>query len=129
MRYHCPRCGFESKRDNWAERHPFAAAVFGVPAFLTVVGVTVAHPWFAVPVLVVVCALLVNDAVRRRAAIAARADYEYRQGIAGAVFATDKTSPLRPAPAQQPAERPGHVMNRWPTTPLPTKPIRKGTQS
>lgn len=70
--------------------------------------VILAYPWFAVPVLVVVCALLVNRAQRRRAAIAARADHEHRQQIAGAVFAELRMSPILPAPAP--------VMNRWPTT-------------
>lgn len=91
----CPRCGFESSRDRWHERHPIAAAIFGVPAFLTVVGATIAHPWFAFPVLIAVCALLVNDAMRRRAAIAARADWDYRQQMAADAARGPQPQPLR----------------------------------
>lgn len=121
--HQCPRCGFESSRDRWHERHPVAAAIFGLPAFLTVVGATIAHPWFAVPVLVAVCALLVNDAMRRRAAIAARADWDYRQQMAASIPLARPPLPSGgqfvppPGPAfvrpRNPA--PWHVVTQMPT--------------
>lgn len=118
----CERCGYEPrrlKRDAWADRHPAAAVCagmfVGLPALYAVAGVILAYPWFFMPVFVVVCALLVNRAQRRRAAIAARADHEYRQQMLGVPAADRAMSPIRPMPA--PAQRPGHVMNRWPTTP------------
>ncbi|SPM34770.1 Mycobacterium rhizamassiliense ORFan, partial [Mycobacterium rhizamassiliense] len=70
----CPRCGFESKRRNWADRHQAAAVCaavfFGLAALYTVVGVLLAYPWFFVPMLVVVCAFMVDRRMRVRAAIA-----------------------------------------------------------
>ncbi|GAB1811107.1 hypothetical protein [Mycobacterium sp. MUNTM1] len=134
----CERCGYEPrrpKRDAWADRHPAAAVCTGVfvglPALYTVAGVILAYPWFFMPMLVVVCMVVVDRRMRRRAAIAARADYEYRQQMLGAVTAERGLSPGRPMPA--PADRPGHVMNRWPTTPArrpadhwsKTEPIRR----
>lgn len=83
-----------------------------------------AYPWFFVPVLVVVCAFIVDRRMRRRAAIAARADHEYRQQMLGAVMADQRMSPILAAPRA--AERPAHVMNRWPTTPMATAPTRRG---
>jgi hypothetical protein len=86
----CPRCGLESKRRGWWDRHPAAAVCaavfFGLPALYTVVGVILAYPRFLVPVLVVVCAVVVGRRQRRRAAIAARADHEHRELMARAVF-------------------------------------------
>lgn len=90
------------------------AGVFvGLPALYTVAGVILAYPWFFVPVLVVVCAFIVDRRMRRRAAIAARADYEYRQQMLATIRADPGLPPIHPMPAP---ERPGHVMNRWPTT-------------
>lgn len=136
MRAHyCPRCGFESERDGWRDRHPAAAVCAGVfvglPALYTVAGVILAYPWFFIPVLVVVCAYVVYRTLRRRAAVAARADHEYRQQMLAAMTADRGPAPRRPTPAPPwpAAELPGHVMNRYPTTPMSTHPIRKGTQS
>lgn len=120
--HECPRCGYESRRPKgatWTDRHPAAtvcAGVFvGLPALYTVAGVIVAYPWFTVPVLVVVCAVVVDLRMRRRAAIAARADWEHREAMNRAVFGGRIILPP-PAPGPQRDELPGHVMNRWPTT-------------
>ncbi|ANR92723.1 hypothetical protein O972_25300 [Mycobacterium avium subsp. avium 10-9275] len=105
--HQCPRCGLEFERDTWRDRHPAAAVCAGVfvglPALYTVAGVILAYPWFFVPVLVVVCALLVNRAQRRRAAIAARADWEYRQQMLGAVFADHRALAMQPPPRRRAA--------------------------
>lgn len=97
--HECPRCGFESSREPWRDRHPAAAVCAGVfvglPALYTVAGVILAYPWFFVPVLVVVCAVVVDRRMRRRAAIAARADYEHRALMARAVFSPPSLRPVR----------------------------------
>ncbi|WP_231973833.1 hypothetical protein [Mycobacterium sp. E1319] len=106
------------------------AGVFvGLPALYTVAGVFLAYPWFFVPLLVVVCAVLVDHRNRRRASIIARANFDYRQEIAGAVFARDYLSPIQP-PATVPVRSAGvvasrHVLNSWPTTPMLAAPMRR----
>jgi hypothetical protein len=85
----CPRCGLEfpCPHGSWADRHPAAAVCAGIfvglPALYTVAGVILAYPWFFVPVLIVVCALLVARQQRRLKAVAARADWEHRTLMAG----------------------------------------------
>ncbi|ETZ33165.1 hypothetical protein L843_3651 [Mycobacterium intracellulare MIN_061107_1834] len=78
----------------------------GLPALYTVVGVILAYPWFFVPVLVVVCAFVVDRRMRRRAAIAARADYEYRQQMLGTVMADHRVLAMQPPPRRQAADHP-----------------------
>ncbi|MCA2248813.1 hypothetical protein JF729_13585 [Mycobacterium intracellulare] len=103
----CPRCGFESSRDSWRDRHPAAAVCAGVfvglPALYTLVGVILAYPWFFVPVLVVACGFVVDRRMRRRAAIAARADYEYRQQMLAAVLTGQRLPSIQPPSRRRPA--------------------------
>lgn len=84
----CLRCGLESRcsHGNWADRHPAAVVLFALPAGFTLVSVTLAYPWFFVPLLVVAAAWWVDRRNRQRAAIAARADNEHREVIARAIF-------------------------------------------
>lgn len=127
-KHQCPRCGLESKQDAWWDRHPVAAVLLALPTLYTLTGVILAYPWFFVPVLVIVCALLVNRTGRRRAAIAARADHEHRELMAAAVFRRPSAPRDNRAKRFQPnvtGAHPRHVMNRWPTTPIPTAPIRR----
>lgn len=112
----CERCGYEprrSKRDAWADRHPAAAVCAGVfvglPALYTIAGVILAYPWFFIPVLVVVCAVVVDRRMRQRAAIAARADWEHRALMARTVF-----GPPTPLPVRR-----GRAADHW----SPTQPI------
>lgn len=42
-RHPCPRCGFESSRERWWDRHPVAAVLFALPAGYTLAGVPVVH--------------------------------------------------------------------------------------
>lgn len=86
MKHECPRCGYETDRKSWAERHPAATAVIAVPLLLSAVSVTLAHPWFFVPLLIVSCAVWVDRRQRRRSAILARADHDHRSLMARAVF-------------------------------------------
>lgn len=78
----CPRCGFESGHDSWHDRNPIPTVLLALPLTIFCIGALLAYPWFLIPVLMVVCALLVDRRQRRRAAIAARADYDYRQHMA-----------------------------------------------
>lgn len=114
--HECPRCGFESERDGWRDRHPAAAvcaSVFvGLPALYTVAGVILAYPWFAVPVLVVVCAVVVDHRMCRRAAIAARADWEHRRLIAAPI------APVRPVGQRQAHSLPWQMVKLLRTEPL-----------
>lgn len=81
------------------------AGVFvGLPALYTVAGIVLAYPWFFVPVLVVVCAVVVDRQMRRRAAIAARADWEYRQQMLGAVLADQYLPAIQPPPRRRAAD-------------------------
>lgn len=116
-RHACPRCGLEStySRDTWADRHPVAAALLALPAGFTLVSVTLAYPWFVVPLLVVLAAWWVDRRNRHRAAIVARAGYEHRELIARAVL-TPQPLPVEP-PRRLPRPR---GADHWSTTqPLP----------
>jgi hypothetical protein len=112
----CPRCGFESKRDAWWERHPYAAvaaaAFVGLPAGYTLVGVTLAYPWFFLPLLVVVCAFVVDRRMLRRPAIAARADYGHR------ALSVAPIPPVRPLPQRQAHSLPWQAVRLLRTAPL-----------
>lgn len=108
----CERCGYESggpkgrldrsapgrRRVRWRVRR-LAGALHrrrrdpGVPVVF-------------VPVLVVVCAFVVDRRMRRRAAIAARADYEYRQQMLGTVMADHRVLAMQPPPRRQAADHP-----------------------
>lgn len=85
----CARCGFESSRDQWWDRHPAAAVLVALPTGYTIIGVILAYPWFFIPVLVIVCAVAVDRRQRRRAAIAARADHDHREQLVREVRAAD----------------------------------------
>ncbi|OBJ49550.1 hypothetical protein A9W95_25650 [Mycobacterium sp. 1423905.2] len=102
----CLRCGFDCRRDSWAERHPTATAVIAVPTIWTVISVTLAYPWFFIPVLIVAAAWWVDRRQRRRTAIAARADYEHRVLIA------------RELAQREPRQRRRGADQRSPTQPL-----------
>jgi hypothetical protein len=77
------------------DRHPLAGGLLVLPAGYTIIDVLLAYPWFFVPVLVVVCAVIVDRRQRQRRAIAARADHAYRKQIAEAVFAPRKLPQVR----------------------------------
>lgn len=129
----CPRCGLESSRERWWDRHPAAAVCTGVfvglPTLYTLAGIILAYPWFFVPVLVIVCAFVIDRRMRRRAAISARAEWEYREEMVRAMQHQPGRPPTPPGAAQmrqaawQPdgsAVRPRnpapwHVVTQWPT--------------
>lgn len=127
--HYCPRCGLESSRDAWWDRHPVAAALLTLPAVYTLVAVLLANPWFFMPVLMVAAAWWVDRRNRRRAAIAARAEHEYRQQMVRAMNirpALPMGSPIPPLRAgNKPWEPHWRVMNAR-TAPIATQPIKKG---
>lgn len=115
----CQRCGYEPRRpkwDAWADRHPAGAVCAGVfvglPALYTVAGIILAYPWFFVPMLVVVCAVVVDRRMRRRAAIAARADWEHRALIAAPI------APVRPVPQRLAHSLPWQMVKLLRTEPI-----------
>ncbi|ORW28190.1 hypothetical protein AWC19_27530 [Mycobacterium palustre] len=97
----------------------------GLPGLYTLVAIMLVYPWFTIPATIIVCAVLLNRAARKRAAIAARADHEYREmmvramqqpgrpaldaeGLRRAAWQPDvAVRPSRPAP--------WHVVTQWPT--------------
>ncbi|WP_157185994.1 hypothetical protein [Mycobacterium canetti] len=118
----CPRCGYETRRKSWAQRHPAATAVIAVPTIYLLIGALLAYPWLCMPLLVVGAAWWMDRRNRRRAAIVARADHDHRELMARAVF----TDAPQPQPHRRPAaRRPGHVLTDWPTTPMTTRPMRR----
>lgn len=118
----CPRCGLELSRDTWRDRHPAAAVCAGVfvglPAGYTLVGIMLIWPWFTIPATIIVCAVLLNRAARKRAAIAARAEWEHREMMVRAM----QQFPSRPLPGAQQMRR-----EAWqPRVPLPPTPQNVG---
>ncbi|WP_139043251.1 hypothetical protein [Mycobacterium lentiflavum] len=93
---------------------------FGLPALYTVAGVILAYPWFFMPVLVVVCAVVVDRRNRPRAAIAARADSEHR-----ALIAASLRWPVLPAHPRSAGASPSCAATTGTDHCSPTNPIRK----
>ncbi|WP_407689721.1 hypothetical protein [Mycobacterium sp. HUMS_1102779] len=109
------------------DRHPAAVAVIALPTMYTLVGVILAFPWFFIPLLIVAAAGWVDRRNRKRAAIAARADWEHRTLMARAIFAPHPLLPAPLNPPPKPRTAPvsvRHVLTDWPTTPMLTRPIR-----
>src|SRR3954454_2025714 len=118
-KHECPRCGLKtrSSRGSWVDRHAATTALCGLVAGYIIVNVVVAHPWFCMPVLVVVAAVWVDRRNRKRAASAARADFEYQ-----AQLLPETQSPGGPpAATPQPVRRRPRAADHW----SPTKPIPK----
>ncbi|WP_141681921.1 hypothetical protein [Mycobacterium malmoense] len=82
MKHSCLRCGFQSGHDAWWDRHPWPAALAAVPLLVFLAGAVLAYPWVLVPLLVVAVGVWVDWRQRQRNAVAARADWDYRQHMA-----------------------------------------------
>ncbi|MCV7088878.1 hypothetical protein [Mycobacterium interjectum] len=95
----CPRCGMESKRDAWWDRHPVAAVSAGLYTLTFMAMMLSVYPVAAAVMIVVAAAAGVLYGAarerRRRAAIAARADWEHRELMAKAVFRAQLPQPRR----------------------------------
>lgn len=84
----CVRCGHELRcqHGSWPDRRPYAAALFAVPVTITGLGAIAAYPWLFVPLLMLAGVAYVADREhRRRAALAARADWEHREIMVAAL--------------------------------------------
>lgn len=114
---------------SWSDRHPAAATTAGLFTLTLMAMMLSVHPVAAMSMLggaaVVGVVWLVDRERDRRAAAGARADAANRE----LMRALNTGRPIRLAPMSSqltPARPPSrHVMNRWPTTPLATKPIRE----
>jgi hypothetical protein len=120
-KHECPRCGLESRssRGGWADRHAATTALCALVAGYIIVNVIVAYPWFGIPLLVVAAAVWVDRRNRKRAAVAARADYEHRAQL---------LREQQRAPADLPAVMPQPLRRRTRGADhsSPTQPIRRG---
>lgn len=112
----CLRCGLESRclHGSWADRHPAAAVAAGVPSVLFTLAAVGAYPLVLIPLIVVAAVVWLDRRQRRRAALAARADWEHRAVLAAAM-------PALAAPAPRRRGRPRGA-DHW----SPTQPIRSG---
>lgn len=120
-RQYCPRCGLEShhSQGGWHDRRPTGAVVLTV----IMLAMAVTHLWLFGVAAVGGALYFTHRERRRREALAARADYEHRRLMASAVFEPQWPRGFLPAPVKHPAAR--HVLTQWPTTPMPTQPIRR----
>ena len=80
----CPRCGLEAywAQGSWADRHPAAAVTAGLYTLTLMAIMLSIHPIAALAMVALTAAsatvcMAVGER-RRREALAARADYEYR---------------------------------------------------
>ncbi len=135
----CIRCGFESKcsHGGWADRHPTAAVMLGMPTVLFTLGAIGAYPWVFIPLIAAAALAYVADREwRRRQALAARADWDYRtaarnqqtpavrdaaEQMRRTAWQPDVWSAEQPLSPQLPhAVRPAnpapwHIVTQWPT--------------
>jgi len=77
----CQRCGLESRcpSGNWSDRHPAAAVALAAFTVMFSLVVVVGHPWLLIVAAVGAVVYFVDREVRRRRALAARADWEFRR--------------------------------------------------
>jgi hypothetical protein len=109
----CGRCGHETHRANWADRHPWPTAVAAVPLGIFAIGALVSYPAVVLAsVGLGVLAYVLGQRRARRIALARRADYEH----ALIVGQPPAQRVAMPAPARRPI-RPANL----PTVPLRTQ--------
>lgn len=116
---HCPHCGRDDRPLTWPDRHPAAAVTAGLFTLVFMAMMLSEHPVAAAVMLILAGAAalvwLVDRERDRRAAIAARAEQEYRLQMA------------QPMPAVQPlAERRAHTLPWQLATRLGTEPLQVG---
>lgn len=94
----CQRCGLESRCSSggWSDRHPACAVALGVFVVMFGLVMVVGHPWLLLVAAVGVVVYLIDREQRRRRALAARADWEFRALMEG---------PMLPLVANKPARR------------------------
>jgi hypothetical protein len=110
--HYCRRCGHERRcsHGSWPDRHPVAAVTLAV----IVLAMTVAHPWLLGCLVVGGAVYMAVRARGRRAALAARADWEHRALMAA------------PVPTVRPlAQRQAHSLPWQAISLLRTEPLRQ----
>lgn len=77
----CPRCGLEShcSHGNWSDRHPAATVALAAFTVMFSLVVVVGHPWLLIVAAVGAVVYVLDREHRRRQALAARADWEFRR--------------------------------------------------
>lgn len=111
MSGHCGRCGHESHRASWADRHPWPTAVAAIPLGIWLIGAVVTYPATVLTAVVLgALAYTLHERHKHATALALRADYEH----AALTAARPAQRPAMPVPARRPV-RPAN---------LPTVPIR-----
>lgn len=114
----CPRCGLESRctSGSWPDRHPAAAVTAGLFTLTLLCMMLSVHP---IAALTVIALAGVGGAVytlsrehRRRAALAARADWENRRLVAAPV------PPMRPLPQRATHSLPWQIVHLLRTQPM-----------
>lgn len=116
-RHTCLRCGHEARcaYSSWPDRHPAAAVAFAVPVTIIGLGSIAAYPWLFVPLLALAGLVYIVDREhRRRAALAARADYEHQALAAASV------PPVVPLPVRHTPSLPWQTVHMLCTEPLGT---------
>jgi heme/copper-type cytochrome/quinol oxidase subunit 2 len=120
MDHACPRCGYEARctRHGWAALHPTAAVTAGLFTLVFMSMMLSTHPIAALAIIVLAgaagVAYRVDRERDRRAALAARADHEYRALLAAPV------QPLRALPQRQAHSLPWQMVRSLRTEPLRT---------
>lgn len=109
----CPRCGYQQHAGQhpalrWTDRHPAATVALAVVGLISVTG----YPWLLAVLAVAGLAYLADREGQRRAAVAARADFEH----AALLAAQARPLVLPPLPRQHPA---------YALMTAPTKPQRR----
>ncbi|MBS4728540.1 hypothetical protein MSM1_09370 [Mycobacterium sp. SM1] len=116
-KYHCPRCGYETRctRAAWPDRHPAAAVTAGLFALALLCMMLSVHPVAALAVIALAsvggAVWMLNGERQRRQALAARADYEHAALMA---------APVRPLPQRQTHSLPWQMVRLLRTEPLRT---------
>lgn len=122
----CPKCGFGSAclHGYWWDRHPWPAAILGIPVALITLSAMAAHWWMTIPITGIVSAVILNHLSRKRQAAAARADWEHQQQLLSAMqeynrWAASINPLLLAVKPRQPA--PWHIITQLPTAPIGAK--------
>lgn len=81
--YTCQRCGQESRcgHNRWADRHPVTTVAGATITAIFTLVVVVGYPWLLIVGAVGYGVYILDREYRRRRALAARADWEYRRLI------------------------------------------------
>jgi heme/copper-type cytochrome/quinol oxidase subunit 2 len=120
MDHACPCCGYEARctRHGWAARHPAAAVTAGLFTLVFMSMMLSTHPIAALAVIVLAgtggAAYRVERERERRAALAARAEHEYRALLAAPV------QPVSALPQRQAHSLPWQMVGSLRTEPLRT---------